>query len=181
MLSPVIPWAHPRACGENAIPAQNDFFEYGSSPRVRGKHERLLHVAGGGRLIPAHAGKTTTRPLRRLSCRAHPRACGENYLIAPDSGAPLGSSPRVRGKRSAHFPSVLSLGLIPARAGKTLNIPHAALRHRAHPRACGENVALPLDAGGLCGSSPRVRGKRRYPRGHDVRRGLIPARAGKTS
>ena len=50
----------------------------------------------------------------------------------------------------------------------------------AHPRACGENGRDFGDPLVRRGSSPRVRGKRRRPRGGDLARRLIPARAGKT-
>ena len=53
--------AHPRSRGENAIVIDEAHCGAGSSPLTRGKHEVL---AGGGdllRLIPAHAGKTSSR------------------------------------------------------------------------------------------------------------------------
>ena len=50
----------------------------------------------------------------------------------------------------------------------------------AHPRACGENLAPVLPTIADLGSSPRVRGKRLPRPRQQVRRGLIPARAGKT-
>ena len=52
----------------------------GSSPLTRGKLEQHpphdLHV----RLIPAHAGKTTSPPKPRFPSTAHPRSRGENIL-----------------------------------------------------------------------------------------------------
>ena len=51
---------------------------------------------------------------------------------------------------------------------------------RAHPRVCGEN-ASGIHAGAVVqGSSPRVRGKPEIERRSCMRRGLIPACAGKT-
>ena len=52
------------------------------------------------------------------------------------------------------------MGLIPARAGKTLNAFPLVLTLRAHPRACGENDSKRSVNSSLFGSSPRVRGKR---------------------
>ena len=91
--------AHPRSRGENERGLSSFVRLIGSSPLTRGKHERVGPFAPGGRLIPAHAGKTLRRvqPLRRLP--AHPRSRGENFLgIAW---------------------SVFQVRLIPAHAGKT--------------------------------------------------------------
>ena len=91
-----------------------------------------------------------------------------------------GSSPRVRGKPLWRSGRSVSLGLIPARAGKTSESPPQGRLRPAHPRACGEN----FDGAGSgrlgLGSSPRVRGKRhqQWSQPRSVR--LIPARAGKT-
>ena len=51
---------------------------------------------------------------------------------------------------------------------------------RAHPRACGENHAQLMLLISDHGSSPRVRGKPHGRPSGPPRRGLIPARAGKT-
>ena len=70
--------AHPRSRGENGRLHGLDEEGAGSSPLTRGK--RGLHNQGleGGRLIPAHAGKTLRRRLLRVNLRAHPRSRGEN-------------------------------------------------------------------------------------------------------
>ena len=92
--------AHPRACGENSPCSQAVITFTGSSPRMRGKlcYNRADRAENG--LIPAHAGKTSilTRPKR--GGRAHPRACGENQLCGFRVDLRLGSSPRMRGKRT---------------------------------------------------------------------------------
>ena len=54
-------WAHPRVCGENRCSSLSDLADAGSSPRVRGKPGIASHAAGSSRLIPACAGKTTSR------------------------------------------------------------------------------------------------------------------------
>ena len=56
----------------------------------------------------------------------------------------------------------------------------ATPKRPAHPRACGENTGTSGRPSSPYGSSPRVRGKLRSRRLHDLRHGLIPARAGKT-
>ena len=52
-------WAHPRACGENAMTTGAPRGAWGSSPRVRGKHIVRGPQAARLRLIPARAGKPT--------------------------------------------------------------------------------------------------------------------------
>ena len=51
---------------------------------------------------------------------------------------------------------------------------------RAHPRACGENIAVRSDCIRLRGSSPRMRGKLEALPTIITTVGLIPAHAGKT-
>ena len=71
--------------------------------------------------------------------------------------------------------------LIPAHAGKTLDVTERAWLQRAHPRSRGENKALDTDAHPTQGSSPLTRGKQDDSAAvNDVPR-LIPAHAGKTS
>ena len=152
----------------------------GSSPRVRGKrtHERGNGPYDG--LIPACAGKTFGCIAGRLRARAHPRVCGENRRELNVPTAPVGSSPRVRGKRRKYRRWGSLCGLIPACAGKTRPRLSPADRRAAHPRVCGENSvhSQPLVSAG--GSSPRVRGKPLLWITLWKTPGLIPACAGKT-
>ena len=125
-------------------------------------------------------GENRRTPAQTRCRRAHPRVCGENLAGVDWDMAPPGSSPRVRGKHPRRERAARARGLIPACAGKTFRSPTLSPVARAHPRVCGENVVAPDALRGLCGSSPRVRGKRRDhgPLRRATR--LIPARAGKT-
>ena len=152
----------------------------GSSPLARGKH--AFHATRGQsrRLIPARAGKTMWRLVAAAETRAHPRSRGENEPMMRRVPISVGSSPLARGK-PAHRPvPAEDLGLIPARAGKTVGASRARRSARAHPRSRGEN------SGSFCvqlktpGSSPLARGKRQHPKNRAWSGGLIPARAGKT-
>ena len=173
--------AHPRACGKNGHHPGEPGGEHGSSPRVRGKQrERPLDEPQPG-LIPARAGKTKGRCATRASRRAHPRACGENGDVGGPQAGGLGSSPRVRGKPSSRQHRPPRQRLIPARAGKTPCVEVAPGFPRAHPRACGENPRRRARRRGRRGSSPRVRGKLPGGLSWGNKRGLIPARAGKTA
>ena len=134
--------AHPRACGENGVTHVFSAQSVGSSPRVRGKRGLLGAGLSATRLIPARAGKTTTRRRRSRGRTAHPRACGENEPVRALVLDCDGSSPRVRGKPGVKADNSLILGLIPARAGKTSVIALWGSLNPAHPRACGENLWL---------------------------------------
>ena len=152
--------AHPRSRGEKLYMPRVTFQTPGSSPLTRGKHLCADAVTWDQGLIPAHAGKTWSRP------------CGSN--------ARHGSSPLTRGKRRGTIRRGLCAGLIPAHAGKTVpDWEHKALPG-AHPRSRGENHRRSAPNGIKSGSSPLTRGKRAKvcPRHYRLR--LIPAHAGKT-
>ena len=111
---------HPRACGANTPRTLSASHSNGSSPRVRGKQKFDTTQIARLRIIPARAGQTSSA--MSLSSRAtdHPRACGANSLLDSISFAPLGSSPRVRGKRSRSHSMRFRWRIIPARAGQTV-------------------------------------------------------------
>ena len=131
-------------------------------------------------LIPAHAGKTRRCipvPGRRS---AHPRSRGENSARLWNPARGRGSSPLTRGKHAAARLQVAREGLIPAHAGKTRQWSSCRCCPRAHPRSRGENgLRSRLDLAPV-GSSPLTRGKQLTSHIARVRRGLIPAHAGKT-
>ena len=173
--------AHPRACGENTRKTTQASDGPGSSPRVRGKPHVLDDLGVEPRLIPARAGKTGLQVQDGPHHGAHPRACGENVWNVLEPIRNAGSSPRVRGKRRGWPGGCSPTRLIPARAGKTARLSSIVTSRAAHPRACGENGGGHDLGGGIAGSSPRVRGKRGYSMSRSQMRGLIPARAGKTT
>ena len=175
------PWAHPRACGENFQTLQSYQKIPGSSPRMRGKHSSSSLQAFQGGLIPAHAGKTVGAESHSEAAEAHPRACGENFLLAQLASRKAGSSPRMRGKRVTCDATGIKRRLIPAHAGKTKASTIRTPAWRAHPRACGENFHAASAPVLIAGSSPRMRGKLQIERGLREQVGLIPAHAGKTS
>ena len=172
--------AHPRACGENRLGASCAWGHLGSSPRVRGKHDLITTQKLLGHLIPARAGKTSVCGRTCPPNRPHPRACGENPILALTLKWGCGSSPRVRGKPGDFVAGRGWHGLIPARAGKTRPSATLSPRSPAHPRVCGENAGIWRPAQQALGSSPRVRGKPvTLCIDLDGQR-LIPACAGKT-
>ena len=137
--------AHPRVCGENLLACGQGQASQGSSPRVRGKHSSRYCGMLVRRLIPACAGKTACSDPGGWRVRAHPRVCGENPVFSLAASAAVGSSPRVRGKRSRKPSELASRRLIPACAGKTGRAAKNTGLAKAHPRVCGENIALAVD------------------------------------
>ena len=130
---------------------------------------------------PARTGKTRALSLRFLTGWVHPHMCEENTYQIPVWICGPGSSPRVRGKQGRRRPGQRHEGLIPACAGKTVNIPHCICEEPAHPRACGENREIEFFGWYEQGSSPRMRGKPVDDFQLDRAGGLIPAHAGKTN
>ena len=90
--------AHPRSRGENSPAIPSLFRRSGSSPLTRGKPGIDGLVNGGGRLIPAHAGKTALFCEVLADRGAHPRSRGENVAGVDWGLSEVGSSPLTRGK-----------------------------------------------------------------------------------
>ena len=153
---------------------------YGSSPLTRGKRRTTYLHENVGRLIPAHAGKTLGGLGEAAQGGAHPRSRGENLDGCHQYCHPSGSSPLTRGKPVACALGTLCPRLIPAHAGKTATDPYSRETLAAHPRSRGENGSAPSIISVRSGSSPLTRGKPDPYSYAAVKRGLIPAHAGKT-
>ena len=110
---------HPRACGANASGLGVMEPLCGSSPRMRGKHVHARLSQLPERIIPAHAGQTHERLIHAFNVTDHPRACGANDPDIGGAAAPLGSSPRMRGKPSGYQRTRSYGRIIPAHAGQT--------------------------------------------------------------
>ena len=152
----------------------------GSSPLTRGKQFAVFRPRHPRRLIPAHAGKTSTSPPTGMCSRAHPRSRGENLIVDRPANPQAGSSPLTRGKPSRRRTGRPRGGLIPAHAGKTLRQRRPRPRQRAHPRSRGENPSWIWCLPRRRGSSPLTRGKHGPAERTPAPEGLIPAHAGKT-
>ena len=158
------PRAHPRAGGENWVGTLGRSGGDGSSPRGRGKQSAEIPCDYAARLIPARAGKTERSTFSPSGEWAHPRAGGENGDLGLGDLALGGSSPRGRGKHDGGHRAVHHDGLIPARAGKTLDVDHVAAIYRAHPRMGGENRRLPGVVAPVAWLIPAWAGKTDRPR-----------------
>ena len=130
---------------------------------------------------PLTRGKQPTQALRPV---------GEfDHYVKRTPGCPFGQSrcPRCRAILLSEWTAfltpmcdIVSLGIIPARAGETLMVAVSPSPETAHPRSRGENRALRERLSCLGGSSPLARGKLVRPLLGGVGDRLIPARAGKT-
>ena len=148
---------HPRACGAHLAERMGYKAVGGSSPRMRGSHNRHTTRSSGPGIIPAHAGLTWKHAPDTVERGDHPRACGAHVDYILSIIEKEGSSPRMRGSQAEWSVLKIQHGIIPAHAGLTRNqegytkcqwiIPaHAGLTNRDgatsplkrdHPRACG--------------------------------------------
>ena len=164
---------HPRVCGEASKCTMRRVRRAGPSPRVRGSPQHLARRPRGDGSIPACAGKP---PGRR---RVHPRVCGEASMLVCRMRIQWGPSPRVRGSRGDPAAVAVLVGSIPACAGKPSSCICFPFIRRVHPRVCGEADSPVVSWTGGRGPSPRVRGSLPPRTRRDLRRGSIPACAGK--
>ena len=72
-------------------------------------------------------------------------------------------------------------GIIPAYAGSTVGSAMLTSMSRDHPRVCGEHSDILLSVVAMLGSSPRMRGARKFGDDIDESYGIIPAYAGSTA
>ena len=151
---------HPRVCGEHRPAISKLTRALGSSPRMRGTRYRMVFATPVCGIIPAYAGNTKQCFHHCFIVGDHPRVCGEHAPHATRCAVPMGSSPRMRGTLATVLLSVCLAGIIPAYAGNTDVAGAEFLRHRDHPRVCGEHTAAGTANVTVKGSSPRMRGTR---------------------
>ena len=139
VLSPVLFWDHPRACGEHMVGHLAGTDSVGSSPRMRGALRFAWNTIAEMGIIPAHAGNTCRFDSMPHWNWDHPRACGEHMMSKDSEALYEGSSPRMRGTRFDGELWCRRHGIIPAHAGNTSSIISISSSSRDHPRACGEH------------------------------------------
>ncbi len=171
---------HPRMCGENDVRFLPVVACEGSPPHVRGKPVVVQGFHSVVGITPACAGKTLYVGRPRSDSRDHPRMCGENPLRFVLADTHKGSPPHVRGKLRLLLALSNPLGITPACAGKTRNLPLKRRQRRDHPRMCGENNKQSRFWALLRGSPPHVRGKQLEKANETKRYRITPACAGKT-
>ena len=147
---------------------------------MRGKPKICMFLSWTIRITPACAGKTTMNITEILELQDHPRVCGENATRTIPQFCPLGSPPRVRGKRFSLLTTLIAFRITPACAGKTSHRALQADPPEDHPRVCGENRPAKWESREKTGSPPRVRGKPSMIMHVILDIGITPACAGKT-
>ena len=112
----------------------------GSPPPMRGKGLADETREYRTRITPAYAGKRYSPAKYPAFSRDHPRLCGEKSRYRVTLWITAGSPPPMRGK-AEHFSQHTNLKRItPAYAGKSFFPAGSLLRHRDHPRLCGEKA-----------------------------------------
>ena len=130
---------HPRSCGANYRGFIGRQRQSGSSPLVRGQPTRPDSWHTARRIIPARAGPTHALYYRCQQKTDHPRSCGANGKARRRVKGTSGSSPLVRGQRTARIDIGGGGRIIPARAGPTTQSQNPNHKPQDHPRSCGAN------------------------------------------
>ena len=128
---------HPRSRGVYSGDAPTPSPRTGSSPLARGLPIKRGDALRSIRIIPARAGFTLIMTVYAFPAEDHPRSRG--VYVSPRRAIPptLGSSPLARGLPRASAVSVISVGIIPARAGFTNGRRILLGQLRDHPRSRG--------------------------------------------
>ena len=157
----LLPWDHPRVCGEKLHQRFVVRIRVGSPPRMRGKVERLCQSDCRIGITPAYAGKRNAQRLGASGSRDHPRICGEKYFFVEDC--------------------LLADRITPAYAGKRLWCRGHGAPGQDYPRVCGEKRSRFKRRQDVKGSPPRMRGKAMVAACLTCLYGITPAYAGKSS
>ena len=174
-------WAHPRSRGDHRPAAASARSFAGSSPLARGPLTAPRGMSCVTGLIPARAGTTKTTTILEIIKGAHPRSRGDHPSAANSSTTKKGSSPLARGPLVRPVWDGISSGLIPARAGTTLDCAPSVSADWAHPRSRGDHGLPSMPWMLRRGSSPLARGPHTGTGIYELIDGLIPARAGTTA
>ena len=152
-------WDHPRMGGEKYDCTGQEFTNWGSPPRRRGKGKAEVEAKIKERITPAWAGKSRTSTGSCHFWEDHPRMGGEKPVAMHSLTTKAGSPPRGRGKGWPPPPLGLSPRITPAWAGKRRERSSCRTNRRDHPRVGGEKVYRPTADPNNRGSPPRRRGK----------------------
>ena len=131
---------HPRVGGEKRPAGCPDHCHCGSPPRGRGKARFTSFQTACLGITPAWAGKSLAGVVFRPRKPDHPRVGGEKQTSTPETGRPLGSPPRGRGKAGSGSVQSYRPGITPAWAGKSYSWRAAAAPKGDHPRVGGEKA-----------------------------------------
>ena len=168
-------------CGEQALPEGQRNDGLGSPPRVRGTAVSRQRARVFCRITPACAGNRPIAWYYLAQFQDHPRVCGEQLPLMPNSSAISGSPPRVRGTGGdGHHPDHPA-GITPACAGNRRMTRTHGRGAGDHPRVCGEQQGSRAPPPVSAGSPPRVRGTAGAQIGLTEADRITPACAGNRS
>ena len=172
---------HPRSRGVYVRPNDSQGVSVGSSPLARGLPLADLPLALVDGIIPARAGFTTANQISHVRVKDHPRSRG--VYARSDTFNPFryGSSPLARGLHDLQPERVPLIGIIPARAGFTVDEILNDPRSTDHPRSRGVYVIPKREGVRAEGSSPLARGLPLEDSSCSRSSRIIPARAGFTA
>ena len=168
-------------CGEHLACFHQVLGGEGSSPHVRGAHFPYLRDEFTGGIIPACAGSTKRKRVRRAINRDHPRMCGEHFFTSVFRAKSMGSSPHVRGAPDFVVSGATWGGIIPACAGSTTQSTQSTGSTRDHPRMCGEHPKSGIQVPNLLGIIPACAGSTRRCRPRRGRKRDHPRMCGEHS
>ena len=126
---------------------------------MRGKLESCELSLLPLRIIPAHAGQTSTTQQAASAETDHPRACEANGFRHCGHCNHIGSSPRMRGKRLRISRWCYGRWIIPAHAGQTLSACWSGSCPADHPRALAKAIARRIPVCPACAGMIRCRSR----------------------
>ena len=172
---------HLRVCGADWRRVSDGNPCAGSSPRVRSRlAERASPPALSG-IISACAEQTATQRISSTCTWDHLRVCGADPDADLVFDVLVGSSPRVRSRRSAPIRAGVTVGIISACAEQTASLASPRRPRWDHLRVCGADFGDWFRYVRHHGSSPRVRSRHLLFAEHYATSGIISACAEQTS
>ena len=176
----VAAWDHLRVCGADRTTSMSTLMMAGSSPRVRSRQVPPIFNMIPVRIISACAEQTRTPVTPTTRPKDHLRVCGADFLRFCIVRRVVGSSPRVRSRRSGLVRGHVSPGIISACAEQTAKAQASAYTDRDHLRVCGADRDDLTRNRANVGSSPRVRSRPAAMPDYWLTRGIISACAEQT-
>ena len=152
-------WDHPRMGGEKYDCTGQEFTNWGSPPRRRGKGKAEVEAKIKERITPAWAGKSRTSTGSCHFWEDHPRMGGEKPVAMHSLTTKAGSPPRGRGKGCRIHSGIKPPRITPAWAGKSRKQQRKNRWKQDHPRMGGEKISTHCSQWSSVGSPPHGRGK----------------------